>query len=104
VGRGLAASGGCPPLFQLGVFGLRHNVVTITHEPSLTLPSVRRLEIEMDGTDVKAALLLCCGLVRVGYRHRFETNLRAKAGALSVADDACLRLMLSLQGTNFVST
>jgi hypothetical protein len=70
VGQGLAASGECPPLFELHFGGLTTNAHVLTHEPSLVVPSVRDLAIS--GTfGEEGVLVLCCALVRMGYGHRF---------------------------------
>jgi hypothetical protein len=102
--RGLAASGGCTRLFELRVYGVRLNVDMITREPSLILPSVRRLQIDANCTDEEeAALLLCCGLVRTGYKYRLERKVPAGEDGATIAHDACMRRILSLQGINLVS-
>jgi hypothetical protein len=41
IARGLAASGGCPLLFELHLGGFRRNMDFIAYEPSLIVPSVR---------------------------------------------------------------
>jgi hypothetical protein len=71
MGRGLAASGGCPPLFELQLQEIRTSIDVLAYEPSLIVPSVRRLQIHGGYTDPEPALLLCCGLVQMGYKHRF---------------------------------
>jgi hypothetical protein len=101
VERGLAASGGCPPLFELRLLGVQQNVDMVTHEPSLIVPSVRRLRIQEIGKDAEATLLLCCGLTRMGYKHRVETKLPVRPGGPTVADNVCIHI-LRLNGINLV--
>jgi hypothetical protein len=75
VGRGMAASGGCPELSAVGVWGVKKNLDWLTQEPSLIVPSVRKLILlEVCGTE-EEALLLCCGLVQMGYKHRLYALL-----------------------------
>jgi hypothetical protein len=74
VGRGTAASGGCPPLFELRLDGVRENADCLVSEPSLIVPSVGNLHIWVGPTG-EDALLLCCRLVQVGYKHRFTHSL-----------------------------
>jgi hypothetical protein len=50
------------------------NVDWLTYEPSLIVPSVRNLFICGRSTE-EEALLLCCGLVHMGYKHRFKEGL-----------------------------
>jgi hypothetical protein len=94
VGRGLAASGGCPELFELEVCGLEKNVNSLLLEPSLIVPSVRNLRIHGFCTNDEA-LLLCCGLVENGYQYRFEHGLSVHYGKdLSADTRACMRAIL----------
>jgi hypothetical protein len=79
VGRGMAASGGCPELFQVRLQGLKINVDCIAYEPSLIVPSVRNLVVGGRGTE-EEALLLCCGLVQAGYRHGVWISVTAADG------------------------
>jgi hypothetical protein len=76
VGRGLAASGGCPPLFELHLNEVRQNIGCLTAEPSLILPSVRSLHISgglrNKGDD---ATVLLCALVQMGYKYGLTTEL-----------------------------
>jgi hypothetical protein len=75
VGRGVAASGGCPELFEIHLKELKSNTHCLAYEPSLIVPSVRDLDITADDTEAEA-LLLCCGLVQTGYKHRLRMGLR----------------------------
>jgi hypothetical protein len=67
VGRGLAASGGCPELLELRLDGAMTSFDCLTHEPSLIVPSVRELWIHGRCTE-EEALLLCCGLLQPGLQ------------------------------------
>jgi hypothetical protein len=69
VGQGLAASGGCPPLYELHVLGIEQNMDCLIYEPDLIVSSVRDLHTGGQITD-QEALMLCCGLVKMGYKHR----------------------------------
>jgi hypothetical protein len=72
VGRGVAASGGCPELVEVCLAtDIATNIGWLTHQPSLIVPSVRDLHIGAYCT-MDEALLLCCGLVQAGYRYLFE--------------------------------
>jgi hypothetical protein len=75
MGEGLASSGGCPELLRLELHGIRENIVRITGEPSLIVPSVRDLSISGRCTK-EEALMLCCALVQGGYKHRLLLDLR----------------------------
>jgi hypothetical protein len=73
VARGLAASRGCPELFELCVGGIERNADWLTREGSLIVPSVRRLRIEARFQSAQEeSLLLCCGLAQMGYRYHLE--------------------------------
>jgi hypothetical protein len=79
VGRGLAASGGCPPLSELHLDRVQRNIDGIVYETNLIVPSVRRLHIQaFVSASEEDALLLCCGLVQVGYRHGFTHNMHSE--------------------------
>jgi hypothetical protein len=93
VGRGLAASGGCPELFELRVGSLARDMDFLTYEPSLILPSVRYLQIRGACSD-NDLLLLCCGLVHMGYKHGLAELRGAGDYPLSVPLSACLRAIL----------
>jgi hypothetical protein len=98
VGRGMAASGGCPELLKLDVHGLGKNVDWLTFEPSLIVSSVRNLTIAAV-TDEEEALLVCCGLVETGYRFRFEDHLEGPLGTrFSEELRACMRAILQCRG------
>jgi hypothetical protein len=75
MGRGLAASGGCPKLFELHLDQVKWDIECIAYKPSLIVPSVRHLHIQVSDRKDEDVLLLCCGLVVLGYRHRLTHNL-----------------------------
>jgi hypothetical protein len=77
VGRGMAASGGCPRLRELHVTGVKRNKDRLAYKPSLIVPSVRSLHIAGGGRGEEGedALALSCGLVQMGYKHRLITKL-----------------------------
>jgi hypothetical protein len=94
--RGLAASGGCPELFRLRHWGRASNIECLIHEPSLIMPSVRDLRVGSFFTE-EEALLLCCGLVQVGYKYRFDDSERQPAPGHSPLDGAvraCMRAIM----------
>jgi hypothetical protein len=69
MGRGLAASGGCPLLSELRLDDVKSNIDWLLWEPSLIVPSVHRLTVSYQSrhyTDAEG-LLFCCGLVRTGF-------------------------------------
>jgi hypothetical protein len=103
VGRGVAASGGCPPLERLHLDGVRENLESLTYEPSLIVPSVRRLSVRGRATE-EEALLMCCGLVRMGYKHRladfFKNGFFFIGG--SPAAKACMAAVLQSGGITVV--
>jgi hypothetical protein len=74
VARGMAASGGCPQLFELEVHRVRGDFEFLTHEPSLIVPSVRDLAVYGRGTE-EEALLLCCAMVQAPYKYRLTIGL-----------------------------
>jgi hypothetical protein len=101
VGRGLAASGGCPELFELEVSGIEKNVERLTHEPSLIVPSVRSLSIMSCLGTEEEMLLLCCGLVQVGYKHGLQMLLHGPGFKdLSSSLLACMRVIVRGGGMN----
>jgi hypothetical protein len=69
LGRGLAAGGGCPELSYLCINGLKTALDQITLDPSPIVPTVRKLSIGGDCSE-EESLLLCCGLVRMGCKHK----------------------------------
>jgi hypothetical protein len=75
VGRGGAASGGCPELFTVEIGGLHKNVDWLTYEPSLIVPSVRVLRVTVLPDE---AVMLSCGLLQVGYTHKVVPQLVAE--------------------------
>jgi hypothetical protein len=94
LGRGMAASGGCPELFEVVVGGVTEAVDWLTFEPSMIGPSVRGLRISACTTDDEA-LLLCCGFVERGYRCRLEMDLTSDCGSrLSEDFRLCMRAIL----------
>jgi hypothetical protein len=93
MGRGMASSGGCPELFQVRLQGLKGNVDWLSLEPSLMVPSVRDLYIGGRGTE-EEALLLCCGLVQMGYRHRLRIGLGGNCGDWSPPALNCMRAIV----------
>jgi hypothetical protein len=101
VGRGLAASGGCPELSAVGVWGVKGNLDWLTQEPSLIVPSVRKLVLlEVCGTE-EEALLLCCGLVQMGYKHRLYALLTdTDDQVFPLSHLACLRAIVRGGGMN----
>jgi hypothetical protein len=74
LGQGLAASGERPSLFFFGVHGVKRNIDWVTYEPSLIVPSVRSIEFGGNRGTEEEALLLCCGLVQMGYKHRLRID------------------------------
>jgi hypothetical protein len=72
----------------------------LTYEPSLIVPSVQDLWIDGDGSE-KEALLLCCGLVQMGYKHRLGIRLRDSEDALPRSVSTCMRAILSAGGSRF---
>jgi hypothetical protein len=95
VGRGLAASGGCPRLSELHLGGVSENFNFLTLEPSLIVPSVRDLHLHLSCSQ-EDALLFCCGLVRFGYKHRLSHNLYTRSR------DSCLAAVLEAGGIRTV--
>jgi hypothetical protein len=93
VGRGLAASGGCPPLFELRLCGVEQNT------DCLIVPSVRRLFIGGAPTG-EEALLLYCGLVQMGYKHRLSVyfNPTLKPPLCGPLADECMTAVLQTGG------
>jgi hypothetical protein len=99
VGRGMAASGGCPQLFHVNLAYTARNLDWIAYEPSLIVPSVRDLSIQGHGTE-EEALLLCCGLVQMSPKHRLvKAHLSGpKWEHLGDAVFACKRAILESRG------
>jgi hypothetical protein len=95
-GRGLAASGGCPPLFELHLDGAGRDIDRIVYEPSLIVPTVRHLHVWGGGTEVgEEALVVCCGLVQMGYKHHFTHNFHQYRFPY-----ACLLAVLKARGAS----
>jgi hypothetical protein len=94
VGRGMAASGGCPELVGLHLKGLSSHIDWLTCEPSLIVPSVRRLWIDGRCTG-EEALLWCCGLVQAGYKYRLSNCLvDPDSGPFPWSLRACMRAIV----------
>jgi hypothetical protein len=92
IARGLAASGGCPELLELKLGALSSDVELLTYEPSLIAPTVRDLRLgDVHCTD-EEALLVCCGLAKLGYKLRFDEG--RLLGPLSSSDGGALRAFL----------
>jgi hypothetical protein len=81
MGRGLAASGGCPPLLELELVDVSQNLDHLAFEPSLIVPSVRSLVLWGSASE-KEALVLGCGLVQLGYKHRLMANFTDAAAPI----------------------
>jgi hypothetical protein len=96
MGRGMAASGGCPELFKVKVIGVTRNGNWLALEPGLIVPSVRDLSVVGHQTE-EQALLLCCGLVQAGYDHPLRLELHGGARLPSSAL-ACMRTMMRAVG------
>jgi hypothetical protein len=92
----VAASGGCQELGSLRLSGLGANLDWLTHQPSLIVPSVRKLLLGAACMEEEEALLLCCSLVQMGYKHCFdEVGLRGHLSeALDLPVRACRRAIL----------
>jgi hypothetical protein len=75
MGRGLAASGGCPLLSELRVNEIKRNLGCLAFEPSLIVPTVRNLHISagIRGKE-EEALVLYSGLVQMGYKPRLTNS------------------------------
>jgi hypothetical protein len=103
VGRGMAASGGCPELFRVQVDGFCATH-WLTYEPSLIVPSVRDLSvygISDIGIDEDDLLLLCCGLVQMGYKDFVRMDfLGGDDTFMTPYSKACLRAILCACGVN----
>jgi hypothetical protein len=100
VGRGGADSGGCSQLFKVAIDGPSKNIDWVTSEPSLVVPSVRELHIAGRGTE-EELLLLCCGLVQAGYKHRLAMDLSASYGSdFPLSGRSCVRAILCGAGLN----
>jgi hypothetical protein len=95
LGRGMAASGGCPQLHHVCLFGLMKNVHWLTSTPNLFVPSVRELFIGANSCPGEEALLLCCGLVQTGYKHWVGmTFLYSPNGEYTPSVLDCMRAIL----------
>jgi hypothetical protein len=96
VGRGLADSGGCPELVGIHLQGLtRKSLDWLTYGSGFIVPSVRSLYIAGSCTG-EEALLLCCGLLQMGYKTYAITNLRGRDGNdLPSSIVGCMNALLS---------
>jgi hypothetical protein len=79
LGRGLVASGGCNELVEIRLDGHKESSQDATlgllaYETGLNVPSLRDLSFGGYCTEDEA-LMLCCGLVQAGYKHRAHLNL-----------------------------
>jgi hypothetical protein len=110
VGRGMAASGGCPELFEVQVSDFQGylDFELLTYEPSLIVPSVRSLNLVGGACNAEEQLLLlCCGLVQLGYKHRLRVQAvlhcydgNRPVGEIPASLLACLRAILCGGGMN----
>jgi hypothetical protein len=100
IARGLAASGSCPELLELGLAELRSDVDLLTYEPSLIAPSVRDLRLGDVQCTGDEALLMCCGLAKLGSNLRFDEGrlLGPQSSADGGAVRACMRAVLQIGG------
>jgi hypothetical protein len=101
MGRGLAASEGCPLLSELHLKEVsRQNLGCLAYEPSLIVPSVQDLHISAggprgEGDDDVLVLVLYCGLVQMGYKHRSTPPLCFRPGSrASKSYEFCLAAVL----------
>jgi hypothetical protein len=102
LGRGMAVSGGCPELFELCMESVERNLDMLTYEPSLIVPSVRDLTItSISHEEEEEGLLLCCGLVQLGYKHRVDMhNVLDYHRARPCPVEECMRAILCRGGMN----
>jgi hypothetical protein len=88
----MAASGGCPELFELEVAGIDKNVDCLPYKPSLIESNLQILDIIARRRTEEEALLLYCGLVEIGYRNRLRESFLHKCyQGLSAEAYACMR-------------
>jgi hypothetical protein len=100
--RGIAASGGCPELFELRIDFIEGHFGEFLDKPCLVVPSLRNLKIFTHSAEDEA-LLLCCGLVHMGYRHRLHLALSGPGDDnedLPPSVLACIRAILRGAGLN----
>jgi hypothetical protein len=98
IARGLAASGGCPELFELELGGVWGGAELLTYEPSLIVPTVRDLRLGGVVTD-EDALLMCCGLAKLGRKLRVDKGrLLSSRYQWNDATGACMRAILRIGG------
>jgi hypothetical protein len=99
VGRGVAASGGCPELFELRLDRVDKNLDLLACEPSLIVPSVRVPDFVGCGTE-EEALVFCCGLVQMGHKRVFtEERLHSvKPRDYRECTRECMRVILRTGG------
>jgi hypothetical protein len=71
LGQGLAASGGCPELFEIRLTEIHWEAELLIYHPSLIAPSVRALWIDASDNEV-GLMLFCCGLTHTGYKYRVD--------------------------------
>jgi hypothetical protein len=99
VARGLVAWDGCPELLRVSLGesgGVRRSLAWLTYEPSLILPSVRRLNFKFEGLTDEEELLLWCGLVRMPRKHLLEARVLTLEEGRPSVDLAWLRQTLLL--------
>jgi hypothetical protein len=89
----MADSGGCPNVFELHVDKVTKNRDCLT---SLIVPSVRSLKITTGWgmEEEEEALLLCCGLVQMGYKHRLRLTAGERKGRIYFSALACMRAIV----------
>jgi hypothetical protein len=98
VAEGVAASGGCPELFEVIVDGLAKNFEWFVIKPSLVAPSVRNLDITGRFTK-EEALSLCCALLEADYEHGLSiTMVDPDDEPLPAAVVACMSAILGERG------
>jgi hypothetical protein len=100
IARGVAASGGCPELLQLTLTQVSSDVELLTYEPSLIAPTVRDLRLGDVQCTEEEALLVCCGLAKLGYKLRFDEGrlLGPQSSSDGEAARACMRAILRVGG------
>jgi hypothetical protein len=106
VGRGIAASGGCPELRYLRTAHVIRNMDWLIREPSLIVPSVRDLCLEDGRCTEDEALLLCCGLVQMGYKYRLNDGWLRDPQLMPLRGPvlACVRAILQTAGVAVYSS
>jgi hypothetical protein len=100
IARGLAASGGCPELLELELSQLSSEVELLTCEPSLIMPTLRDLRLGDVHCTEEAALLVCCGLAKLGFKLRFDEGrlLHHRQYPSNGPMRVCMRAILQIGG------